>query len=181
MTECFLESELPEGYEICLGTPEDCAALPAIELAAAEMFRPLNLINFDNGPSVLSEDQLRQYCADCLLWVATFDGSPVGFVASVILNGDFYIAELDVHPGHGRMGLGRALLGAACEEAFARGYPRALLNTFRGVPWNAPFYASQGFTEIAEKTWSGWMRALTEKHESDGIPRSTRVFMELRR
>jgi hypothetical protein len=41
---------------------------------------------------------------------------------------------------------------AACEWATAAGYTELTLCTFAEVPWNGPFYATLGFTELAEPT-----------------------------
>ena len=172
---------LPEGYAVRLATLADCEALPAIEHAAAEMFRPLNLINFDDGIDVAPVDFLERQCGEGLLWVATKDETPEGFVVVDVREGDYYVSELDVHPDHGRKGLGAALMKVACDEAFARGFDRVTLNTFRDVPWNAPFYARLGFTEIAEADWRPWMIALAGRMEQSGMDLKTRVYMELRR
>ncbi len=172
---------LPDGYDVRMATHDDCQQLPAIEHAAAEMFRPLNLVDFENGPHVVSLEYLRQQCSEDLLWVAVQDEVAVGFVVADVRDGDFYIAELDVHPGHGRKGLGAALMKLACDEAFARGFDRVTLNTFRDVPWNAPFYTRLGFTEIDEADWRPWMVALAGRMEQSGMDLKTRVYMELRR
>jgi len=173
---------LPEGYSIRLATVEDCARLPAIELAAAEMFRPLNVIDFDvRPPETVPVDILQKQAGEGLLWVATFKGAPVGMILADVREDDYYIAELDVLPAHGRKGIGAALLDAACEEGFARGFVRVTLNTFRDVPWNAPFYARHGFTEITEADWRPWMETLARRVESEGMDLKTRVYMELRR
>lgn len=172
---------LPEGYSIRLATLDDCAALPAIELAAAEMFRPLNVIDFDvRPPMAVPEEILVRQAGEGLLWVATFQSQTIGMILADERDGDFYIAELDVHPDHGRKGLGTALLEAACAAGFARGFGRVTLNTFRDVPWNAPFYARCGFTEIAEADWRPWMEALARRIEGEGMDLKTRVYMELK-
>ena len=38
--------------------------------------------------------------------------------------------------------------GPACDWAAAHGYPELTLATYRDVPWNGPFYASEGFVEV---------------------------------
>ena len=53
-----------------------------------------------------------------------------------------------MHPEHAGRGIGRALLRAGCDWAAARGYPELTLATYRDVPWNGPFYASEGFVEV---------------------------------
>ena len=52
-----------------------------------------------------------------------------------------------MHPDYGRRGIGRALLRAAVDWAATRGYDELSLATYRDVPWNAPFYASEGFVQ----------------------------------
>jgi len=174
-------SDVPEGYATRAGTLKDCPKLPEIELAAAEMFRPLNLVDFENGPHVVSLEYLKQQCSENLLWVAVQDEVAVGFVVADVRGDDFYIAELDVHPDHGRKGLGAALMQAACDAAFAGGFARVTLNTFRDVAWNAPFYARLGFAEIAEADWKPWMHDLAKRMTGEGLDLANRVFMELRR
>ena len=53
-----------------------------------------------------------------------------------------------MHPDHAGRGIGRALLEAGCDWAAARGYAEITLATYRDVPWNGPFYASEGFVEV---------------------------------
>lgn len=75
------------------------------------------------------------------------DGSPVGFAAATPVDAFLHLAELSVHPDHGRKGLGRALIAAVDALARGRGLAGVTLTTFRDVPFNGPFYASLGFTE----------------------------------
>ncbi len=170
---------LPEGYDIRLGELEDCAALPEIELAAAEMFRSLNILRNSDEPDVVPLEFLQEQCGKGLLWVATFEGAPVGFVVAMDKDGDFYVAELDVHPSHGKKGLGAALMNAICTQAFEAGSPRVTLCTFRDVPWNAPFYTKLGFTEIVNADWLPWMHSLADAQTRGGLDMETRVYMEL--
>jgi len=44
-------------------------------------------------------------------------GVPVGFALVEILDGAAHLEEIDVHPAHGRRGLGSALVRAVCEWA----------------------------------------------------------------
>ena len=69
-------------------------------------------------------------------------------VASIRSGDGAHLEQLSVHPEHGRRGLGRALLRAGLEWAAAHDYPELTLTTYRDVPWNGPFYASEGFVEL---------------------------------
>ena len=176
---------LAAGYTIRKARKEDCAALPAIELAAAEMFRPLNILPNLDEPGALPLDFLEQQCAKGLVWVATFEEKAVGFLVAMTKatneGNDFYVAELDVHPDHGKRGLGAGLMHAACDHAFETGEPRITLCTFRDVPWNAPFYAKLGFTEIAKSSWLPWMHDLADLQTRKGLDMETRCYMALLR
>jgi hypothetical protein len=48
-------------------------------------------------------------------------------------------------------------------EARAQGFDRLSLCTYRDVPWNGPFYAGLGFTEVTELL--PFQRRLREKEQ----------------
>jgi GNAT superfamily N-acetyltransferase len=119
---------------------DELVLLPALEAAADTMFEP-----FDRGPFPgpgSPED------FDAALVVLVAGVPPVGLCRIDALGDGAHLEQLSVHPDHGRRGLGRALLRAGVEWAASRGYPRLTLTTFRDVPWNGPFYASEGFVEL---------------------------------
>ncbi len=74
---------------------------------------------------------------------------PVGFIAFERIEQDIYIWLLAVHPDHVRQKLGSRLLTSALDTGRSLGADRCVLSTFRDVPFNAPFYARHGFTELA--------------------------------
>jgi len=73
---------------------------------------------------------------------------PAGFVCVDLVGGVPHVWQLSVHPDHGQRGLGRALMGAACEWARQEGFAAVTLTTYRDVAWNGPFYASLGFAVV---------------------------------
>jgi GNAT superfamily N-acetyltransferase len=122
------------------------AALPALERAADSLFEQLGIGPLP-GPGTVEE-----FAAALVVLVA--GDPPVGLcrIDAVGAGGTggtgAHLEQLSVHPDHGRRGLGRALLRAAIEWARAAGYRELTLATYRDVPWNGPFYASEGFVEI---------------------------------
>ncbi len=74
---------------------------------------------------------------------------PVGFAHVLDLDGHLHVEQLCVRRRHQRLGLGGALLEAACEEAAARGVARITLMTYADIPWNGPFYTRHGFAELS--------------------------------
>ena len=95
-------------------------------------------------------------------------GDPVGFVHVLETDGHAHLEQLSVLPAHARRGHGRELVHAALDEAADRGHRAVTLRTFAEVPWNAPFYASLGFTE-ADSPDQPFYRALVETEQQIGL------------
>ena len=141
----YSQQEVPPGYRIRGGTPEDDARLVAIENAAGRLFA-------DHGYPAIAEDgfenaaQLRNILSGGDMFVAVDgDDCPVGFAFARPLADWLHLRELSVDPAHGRKGLGRALVNAVVAAARSAGLAGVTLTTFRTVPFNQPFYESLGF------------------------------------
>jgi GNAT superfamily N-acetyltransferase len=135
-------------YEVRSATREDLPALAAVERAAQALFAEAGMPELRDAP-VLDLSEVERYFAEGFVAVATHprDGV-VGFVVVRPLGGCAHVQEIDVHPDHGHMGLGRRLLELALDWSRRAGYPAVTLTTFRDVAWNAPFYARCGFREL---------------------------------
>ena len=104
--------------------------------------------------------------------------SPVGFAhVQVLESGSAHLEEIDVHPDHGRRGLGTSLVNAVCGWAGKEGYAAVTLSTFRDVPWNMPFYARLGFEEIAPADRTPALRAVVAAETRKGLSPDRRVTM----
>ena len=138
-----------EAFRLRAARPEDLASLEAVERSAAGLFRDVGLSWIADSPT-LPVEALERWRAAGTLWVGTDDDDrPAGFLAATALDGALYIDELSVAAEHQRRGIGGALLQRAIAHAQAAGYSAVALNTYRDIPWNAPFYARRGFVEIA--------------------------------
>lgn len=166
-------------YEIRLATPEDIPCLPAIELAAGELFSQFEFTaNLSDDPTPLEE--FYEAAADNLLWVAALpDGKPIGFALAYMLDGSLHLQEVDVLPEYGRRGIGAKLVQAVIDWARFSKIPAVTLTTFRDIPWNAPFYQKLGFriSEPAELTLE--LIQIVEKEESCGLARELRAVMRI--
>lgn len=167
------------GYSIRLARRRELAALPEIERLAAVLFAPFDLAELfarDLTPvELLAErQQTRQ------VWVAAGDDDlPVGFAIVSELGGNAHLDGLNVHPDHGRRGLGTALVKAVCAWARSADYHAVTLSTMRNVPWNAPFYEKLGFQVIRDNEITEPLRALLRVEMQAGLPVSDRVLMRL--
>ncbi|HST06924.1 MAG TPA: GNAT family N-acetyltransferase, partial [Gemmatimonadaceae bacterium] len=163
-------------YSIATARPSDIPLLPAIELAAARLL-------VGHAPeSVLAESTslsvLRRVQSAGQLWVAIADDVPVGFAHVEILEpGSAHLHELDVHPDHGRRGVGTRLVRTVTAWAAASGYGSVTLSTFRDVPWNMPFYSRLGFEAIPPQSLTPALGALVADEARRGLDPASRVVM----
>ncbi|MGE0824992.1 MAG: GNAT family N-acetyltransferase [Candidatus Binatia bacterium] len=165
-------------YTIEWARPEHLSFLPEIEHKAALLFRDWNV-----PPSVIEEntpiEDFQEALDAGLLWVAlSAQRLPVGF-ALVELEEDCdpHLEELDVHPEHGRRGIGTALVNAVCAWAEAHGYPVLTLTTYHDIPWNGPFYTKLGFTILDKSEWTPALRARVAEETARGLEPPCRVAM----
>ena len=166
-------------YMVAPARPQDLHALAEIELAAATLLR-------DHVPPAILEEatdeaDLRTAQADGRLWVA-FDGDrPVGFAHVEMLAPDLpHLEEIDVHPEHGRRGIGAALVRTVCEWVSRAGHRELTLTTFRAVAWNMPFYARLGFEEVSSDDLRPEVAAVVRNETARGLDPERRVVMRHR-
>jgi GNAT superfamily N-acetyltransferase len=150
--------------------------LPTIELAAATLLAghaPESVLTETTTQAALKDAQQRGH-----LWVALADSIPVGFAhLKVLAPGVAHLEEIDVHPEHGRRGLGTRLVTTVCGWAATNGYPYVTLTTFRNVPWNMPFYARLGFEQIPPAELSPALLSVIEDETRRGLDPDRRVAM----
>jgi GNAT superfamily N-acetyltransferase len=163
-------------YTVALARPRDLASLPAIELAALTLFDGHGL---DDVPAlVTSEADLRKAQERGHLWVALAADAPVGLAqVKVIERNAVHLEELDVHPEHGRRGVGRKLVMEVCDWAASQGYEAVTLTTFRDIPWNRPFYASLGFTIVPPDALTLALASIVHEEGRRGLDPALRVVM----
>ena len=169
-----------DGFTIEPARESDLTALPAIELAANEMFEGTGLL-----PALEDDftdpEEFRDALLGGRLWVARAPGGePVGFALVELLDGRPHLEEMDVMPSHGRRGLGRALLEAVFAWARREGHASVTLTTFRDLPWNAPFYTRAGFRALASHEVDPTLAALVRDEASRGLEPEKRVVMRRR-
>ena len=163
-------------YKIIAARPNDLALLPAIELAAARLLAgqaPESVLNETSSQEVLKCAQSRGR-----LFVALADDVPVGFAhVDVLEPGVAHLTEIDVHPEHGRRGLGTRLVMEVCDWSATGRYDSVTLTTFRDVPWNMPFYARLGFEIVPSSALSPALRSVVQDETRRGLDPSRRVVM----
>lgn len=88
-----------------------------------------------------------------------------------------HLEEIDVHPDHGRRGLGTQLVELVCGWAASHGYQSVTLTTFRDVPWDMPFYSRLGFGVVPAEELSVALHRLVDDETRRGLDPVRRVVM----
>jgi GNAT superfamily N-acetyltransferase len=129
-------------------TRDEIVQLGRIELEAATRFNSESVVA-DLSKDTLPLAVLQRAEENSMLWVACTAGRElIGFLAAEVLDESLHITEMSVLPAHGRQGVGSALLLAARAHSRHTGLNGVTLTTFAAIPWNAPFYFKNGFSEV---------------------------------
>ncbi|MDQ0612487.1 GNAT superfamily N-acetyltransferase [Microbacterium sp. W4I4] len=141
----------------------DASHIEEIESAADRLLVDRFRSSHWPAPDAASE----RFVTPGFLLVAESSGTIAGFVHVLELDGHAHLEQVSVLPRFARRGMGRMLVQAAMSSAAERGHTEMTLRTYADVPWNAPFYASCGFTETAPETEA--LRRLIEVEERLGL------------
>jgi GNAT superfamily N-acetyltransferase len=145
-----------------LAEPRDLPLLVEIERTADRLFGSLGIV-FPPGPTVVEE------AAEAGAEIYVAGDPPVGFAAVEDRDGHTHLEQIAVHADHGRKGVGGLLLGRVLAHAAERGSAGVTLITFRDVPWNGPWYAGHGFTELPEERYGPELGTLWQAEIDAGL------------
>ena len=164
-------------YVIEPARAEDIAKLAQVEIAANALFAGRGIAGVVANDSTSLEELAHAHAAG-LLWVARDPtGEPIGFALLEVVDGQAHLEEIDVHPAHGRRGVGSALLDAVVAWARGAGHRAVTLTTFRDIPWNAPFYERAGFRALAPHELGPGLAAVVRDEAARGLDPAQRVAM----
>ena len=167
-------------FDIRKAIAADAEKLPEIERSAGAAFLEdldLKWIADDDVQSVERHLELIDWGA---AWVATdASGEPVGFLSAEVTANTLHIWELAVRNDLQGRGMGRALIERARLWAVDQGIGVVTLTTFRGVPWNEPFYRSIGFRTLGSHEFTPFLACTLAAEISAGLPAEKRCAMVL--
>jgi GNAT superfamily N-acetyltransferase len=157
--------------------PGDVGRLQAIQLAAGDAFRQVGMSAVAESPP-LPATSLTGYGKAGRAWVAVDDhDEPIGFIVADLVDGAAYIEQVSVHPAHAGQRIGAMLIDHLAGWAVRRGLPALTLITFRGVPWNAPYYERLGFRELTAAEITPGLAVLLSAGPGAGRGSEARVCM----
>ena len=107
----------------------------------------------------------------------THTRSSCWFCSRKSLRSVVHLQEIDVHPEHGRRGIGTHLVKTVCDWATVNGYRNVTLTTFRDVPWNMPFYMRLGFEEVPSSELTPELLFVIEDQVRRGLDPHSRLAM----
>jgi GNAT superfamily N-acetyltransferase len=166
-------------YTILPATPQHLPYLPSIEDAAGELFPIEDLPEPLRSISLLPED-FENALNKNLLWVVVDESNlPIAFLLARVIDGCIHIAEFDVHPAHGRRGVGSQLLNYVLAVAKQRAFQAVTLTTFEHLPWNAPYYSKHGFEVIEADKVGDELAQIIKKEKALGMRRRVAMKMKL--
>ncbi|WP_411375549.1 GNAT family N-acetyltransferase [Arthrobacter sp. MPF02] len=154
--------------------------LQEVEVLAGEAFRMVGMDAIADAEPPGSKD-LCDYIDAGRCWVYTDEADgPVGYILVDWIDGDAHIAQVTVHPGFARRGIGGRLIEEVASWAAGEGSAALTLTTFRDVPWNRPYYERLGFVVVPEAARPEGIRTLVRVEAAQGLSAWPRVVMERR-
>jgi len=156
-------------YRIVTAEPEHCPLFPEIEHRCAQVFAeedlPEPLRSTPNPEAIFRDAQ-----ANGLLWAVVHQTNiPVGFLLAELVDGNFHIKEMDIHPAHARKGLGGSLLEHVFNIARERDFSHITLTTFKHLPWNKRFYQKYEFNSLNDSEMGVELREILRQEEAAGL------------
>lgn len=172
------------GYAVEVAAPEDLREAIEIDNDACLLYAEAGLVFdlTDDHPFAVSERGRWQRDASLqrLFFARDESGARVGFAALDRFDGAAYLDQLSVRRSAMRRGVGRFLLRHALAWARANRDPFLWLTTYAHLPWNRPFYESEGFAVVPEaEVGPGVRRDLEEQRRALPAPEE-RVAMRAR-
>lgn len=164
-------------FSIRLARTGDAKAFHAVEEDAAGLLREAPALEGIPIPASASTADHARLIEKGRSLTALVGEEIVGFAESAPVGRELHLYELSVTRAHQGRGIGRTLLNALKIDARNSGYRAITLNTFREIPWNAPFYARMGFVEVKSFESRPHLRQSLDEAVALGIPAETRCAM----
>ena len=164
-------------FAIRLARAEDAAGFHEVEEDAATLLREEPSLAGIPVPPSESAEHYRALIGKGSCLSAVAEDRLVGFAAAGRVGRELHLHELSVRRDRQQKGIGSTLLRALAIDARNCGLRAITLNTYRDIPWNAPFYARHGFVEVENFEGRTHLAESLEAAVACGLPRDRRIAM----
>lgn len=164
-------------WSLRLAKLEDAQNMPAIERAAATLFKNVEGLEALDPEDICAIDDLKRFIRKGHSLVAHVGDAMAGFLVNEPFRRELHIWEMDLHPDFQSRGIGAGLVRACLIDARNSGFQSVTLTTFRDVPWNAPFYARLGFEEVTALDAHPRLAGELALEADNGLPAERRCAM----
>lgn len=166
-------------FSIRLARPEDARGFHEVEVDAATLLAEAASLEGVPIPPAESQRHYRKLIARGNCLSAVESDQLIGFAAAGRVGRELHLHELSVRRSAQGHGIGATLLRALTIDARNCGIRAITLNTFRDIPWNAPFYARHGFVEVENFEGRPHLVESLDAAAAFGLPRERRIAMIL--
>lgn len=166
-------------FSIRLARREDAEAFHAVENDAATLLADEPSLEGIPTPPAGSAEHYQKLIAQRQCLSALVADEVIGFAAAGRVGRELHLHEISVARAHQRNGIGATLLRALAIDARNSGLRAITLNTYRDIPWNAPFYAQHGFVEVENFEGREHLAQSLEVAVEMGLPCDRRCAMIL--
>ena len=151
--------------------------LPDVERSAGEAFRAIPELAWVADDDVTDTLEHRRLVDLGTSWVAVAGEQHVGFICAERFGPDLHVWLVAVRREAQGRGIGAELMQVVIEHAVESGAARLTLTTFRGVPWNEPFYRHLGFEAIEVGDLDERLRRVLAEEAAAGFAAERRCAM----
>ena len=164
-------------WSLRLARTTDADHFHTVEEDAAGLLREEPSLDGVPVPPSTSASDYRKLIARGHCLTATVDGEVAGFAAAGAVGRELHLSEISVARAYQGKGIGAGLIEALAVDARNSGFRAITLNTYRDIPWNAPFYARHGFVEVENFEGRPHLAESLEAAVDLGMPRERRCAM----
>jgi GNAT superfamily N-acetyltransferase len=156
----------------------DAQYLPDIERDAGAIYLTVADLAWIARDEVMPPEDHLPLIAAGTVWVADdADVGVVGFLTAERFGAALHIWETAVLREYQQRGIGKRMIAASAQHARTTGLTAITLTTFRDVPWNAPFYARNGFRIVEGGALDERLTAVLKREVENGLESERRCAM----
>lgn len=157
---------------------DETGLLPEVERSAGEAFRDIPDLAWVADDEVTGPREHHRLASLGTSWVAVSDDQLLGFACAERFGPDVHVWIVAVRREAQGQGLGTRLMHTVLEYAFDSRAARVTLTTFRGVPFNEPFYERLGFMVVPPGGLDDRLRRTLAAEAAAGFPAERRCAMQ---